>query len=269
MEKKKAVIALVLLMIAAFLIGFGVSQCGYDPGTPTEPPQTTAPEALRSPSEPSAEVTVPDTTVPSAEATVPETTVPPIDTAPPETAPASPTKPPKETEPPQPTEPPETAPPPQPTEPTVPPETSPPETTSPPAAQSDVTDTPSPLALDILEQINQSRQENGLPALATDPRLCELAYIRAHELNQYNRHIRPDGRECISILTDNGYPFASADDTLIVVTPDFTGDIIVSSWLSDPESRERLLDPAFEVFGAAVYESGGVCSIAVFFADPL
>lgn len=242
MDKARSIPALVLLMAAAFLIGLALSQFGHvtelSPGT--EPAITSAP----------AESSAPESTEAS--------TSPPETTAPPETAPA--TKPPKPTKPAaETTSPPETTP---------PPETAPPETTVPDETEPEPDDTPGytigALEYAIGEEINRIRAENGLSPLPLDPGLCAVSYVRACELNQLRAHVRPDGRACESVLSDHGYPFGSAADLLFFGTPDASAGDIVAAWQANPESQTALLDPAYTVMGAAVFESGGMINVALF-----
>lgn len=248
LEKARSILALVLLMAAAFLIGLALSQCGRSPNIPlqTDPPQTSAPTESSAPEATKA-------------ATAPEET-----TAPPETDPATnppePTKSPNGTDatpPPETTAPPETAPPPDPTAPV--------ETAPDPYGIS--SHPGSGLEYSIWEEVNRFREDNALPPLTLDPQLCALASLRAYELNQLRGHLRPDGRACESILSDNGYPFRSAADNLFCSSPDTTAEDILSTWLANPENQTVLLDPAYTVFGAGIFESDGIINVAAFFTE--
>lgn len=248
-KNKIALLGLLLLMAAAFFLGFGLTRCSSNlpvnlpsqPDTPTGPIQTVAPTS---------EVTAPVTAPP--ETTVPETE--PLQTAPPVTRPPQ----------------------------TPPPQTQPPETTSsaptdPPVTEPDFPATePDPysleayeisdFALEIMEQINRVRAENSLPSLIVDQQLCAIASIRAYELNHLHAEQRPDGRDSQSLLADYGYACVEAGICLAYVSEDIPPDLLVTSWLGQHE--DLILSKSYTHFGVEIYRSGGEINIALYLTVP-
>ena len=68
------------------------------------------------------------------------------------------------------------------------------------------------MQLEMVIYINMLRQEYGLEPVALYPELCEAAMTRASECQiSYNdKHIRPDGRLCFTILDDLHLPYGFA-----------------------------------------------------------
>ena len=55
-------------------------------------------------------------------------------------------------------------------------------------------------AFDVLELVNQNRENNGLPALVMDKDLLDAAMTRAAECAVFYSHTRPNGLSCFSII---------------------------------------------------------------------
>lgn len=55
------------------------------------------------------------------------------------------------------------------------------------------------MAFQVLEQVNQRREENGLGALKMDGELLDAAMLRAAEISIYFSHQRPLGQDCFTV----------------------------------------------------------------------
>lgn len=124
---------------------------------------------------------------------------------------------------------------------------------------------PDALDLQVLELVNEAREENGLQPLELDPQLCGLACVRAREAARLWSHTRPNGLECHSVYEEYG------------IDRDFwTGENLANSGLRDPRQtvdawlesethRENILYPDYTAAGIAVYHFGGRYYIANLF----
>lgn len=234
MRRMGAFPGLVLLIIAAFFIGFGLSRGSsalpvnlYIPSATTT--AITAEESADSTTDSCANLS--SATHPT-EPTVPETTPPIIPAA------------------------------------TVPPR--PPETIAPPDTERDPYDirqySPSTFALTVLEEINRLRQERGLPAFTPDPQLCAVASVRASELSRSYSKLRPDGTDSHSLLHEYHYSFTAADACLSMQSGDASPARIVSGWMT--QASHLLLSDRFTHFGAEIYRSGDELFIALYLCVP-
>ena len=171
---------------------------------------------------------------------------------------AAPTKPPTAA----PTEPP-TAPPTEP--PTVPP-TEPP--TKPPTEPPTEAPTEPPVsasyALEILEAINQRRRSTSHSQLSLDADLSSLAEIRATECTQSFSSIRPDGRNWITVLSDDHYSYTG--DPMEIrgySSQGFPADILVETWMSVDANADAILSETARYCGIGIADSGSTLYIVV------
>ncbi len=78
---------------------------------------------------------------------------------------------------------------------------------SPPAQEESEEDELKKLTEIFVNQLNDARVKNGLSEVYIAPELCQYSQKRSVELVQLMEHSRPDGRDCFSILDDNGMTY--------------------------------------------------------------
>jgi len=66
----------------------------------------------------------------------------------------------------------------------------------------------------FVSQMNDVRVKNGLAEVCIAPDLCKCSQIRAEELVVYLDHDRPDGRDCFTVLRENGMDFRHAAENI-------------------------------------------------------
>lgn len=66
----------------------------------------------------------------------------------------------------------------------------------------------------FVNQMNDLRVRNGLSKVYIAPELSKYSQIRAQELSVYTEHSRPDGRDCFTVLQDNGVDYRAAAENI-------------------------------------------------------
>lgn len=104
---------------------------------------------------------------------------------------------------------------------------------------------------EILEEVNEQRELNGLASLTLSKEITNSANVRANELIEYYSHTRPDGSECFTALENNvGYRgeniaagYTSADD-------------VMDGWMNSEGHRANILSENFGKLGVGyAYDS--------------
>lgn len=142
---------------------------------------------------------------------------------------------------------------------TRPPATEPPETEAPPCDPSNYG--VGSLEYAVLDAINAYRAEAGAAALSLDTKLSGIAALRAREVKQVWSHSRPDGRDFASALSDYGYGYTTASESLIHAVG-FDAQAMVDKWMSSDSNSGSLLNGSLATAGIGVYQSGGVTYVA-------
>ena len=106
----------------------------------------------------------------------------------------------------------------------------------------------------VLEQTNQQRVAQGLPALRLNNQLTQAALSKGQNMfqDQYWAHTSPSGLEPWSFIKNAGYAYKAAGENL---ARDFstTGDMM-SAWMSSPTHQENILSSKFQEIGIAVID---------------
>ncbi len=107
--------------------------------------------------------------------------------------------------------------------------------------------TPSARANSVLEQVNKERAAQGLSKLTLDPKLCELATIRAYELAEEFDHVRPDGSSGLSILDEHSYSYTAAAENIAYGYS--TVADVMSAWMNSTGHRGAILNKDYKKLG--------------------
>lgn len=106
---------------------------------------------------------------------------------------------------------------------------------------------------DVLRLVNQARAEQGIDPLKLDADILLAASVRASELQTLASHVRPDGTDCFSALTESGVTYRTAAENLAYGQR--TPDEVVASWLGSESHRANILNPTFTRLGVGYYLS--------------
>lgn len=110
---------------------------------------------------------------------------------------------------------------------------------------------------EVIDLVNKERKNQGLFALKSDAALQAAAAIRAKELEKKFDHTRPDGRDCFTVLGENGVSYMAAGEN-IAMGQTSAGEV-VKAWMNSPGHRENILSKDFSSIGVGYYkDSRGV-----------
>ena len=98
--------------------------------------------------------------------------------------------------------------------------------------------------------LNQIREKEGLPALILDEDLCKAADIRAAELVELFEHTRPDGRDCFSVLDDQGISYSIASEN--IAAGHASPEEVVEGWMNSEGHRANILNAEFTKMGISL-----------------
>lgn len=129
-----------------------------------------------------------------------------------------------------------------------------------------------PVAEAILELANTERQALGLTALSPSSSLMDLAFNRSEDMvaRSYFAHSDPlDGHLVAeSLLIGGGYGGRLGENLFSYSGP--LGDLALdalASWMSGPDERSLILDPAFQMTGVGVMGDGSWWTVTQLFAE--
>ena len=119
----------------------------------------------------------------------------------------------------------------------------------------------------ILDLINQGREEAGLPALTLNPVLNQAAAAKAEDmiLKRYFAHISPEGVKPWYWFKRVGYDYAYAGENLASGFTDPTE--LVDSWMASPGHRANILSPYYSDLGLGVIAAGNKTVVVEFFGS--
>jgi uncharacterized protein YkwD len=104
-------------------------------------------------------------------------------------------------------------------------------------------------AQNLLSEINQAREREGVPPLWVDIRLAEAAASHAQALaeGRASGHFGSDGSDPLKRIEEAGYPpLAFGENT---AAGSLAPDKIVEAWLASPAHRQVLLAPSYQEVG--------------------
>lgn len=109
-------------------------------------------------------------------------------------------------------------------------------------------------ANEILELVNRERTKAGLNELKLSQELNAAANVRAKELVEKFEHIRPDGRDCYTVLTDAGIMYSSVGEN---IASGFTSaKKVMAAWMESDGHRANILSDGYTNLGVGYYRKG-------------
>ena len=104
--------------------------------------------------------------------------------------------------------------------------------------------------------VNTIRAEHGLPALAPDGDLVQVARYRSKDMatRNYFSHVPPDGCNYVCVMDKMEVPHSFAGENIAWNTWDWTqtADVAVQMWKNSPPHLENILNCHYERFGTGV-----------------
>jgi uncharacterized protein YkwD len=117
----------------------------------------------------------------------------------------------------------------------------------------------------VYKLTNDVRQKNGLPVLAREKLLAEVARRHSEDMlmRKYFSHVSPDGQNPHNrVITGYPYPLQASGENIWGASgsepleTDLLARIIVDTWMSSPGHRENILRPEFTDIGVGVAAIG-------------
>jgi uncharacterized protein YkwD len=106
----------------------------------------------------------------------------------------------------------------------------------------------------LLDDTNNERQKDNLPALAYNETLSAAAFLKAQDMfnNQYWAHVSPSGTTPWQWFSKAGYNYAYAGENL---AKNFTtAAAATTAWMASPTHRKNILDEHYTQAGFAVMD---------------
>ncbi|HEY0460212.1 MAG TPA: CvpA family protein [Pyrinomonadaceae bacterium] len=107
----------------------------------------------------------------------------------------------------------------------------------------------------MLELVNQERTSRGLPPLAPDPEMTEVA--RKHSADMFQRgyfsHYTPEGKDPFDRMKEDEITFRTAGENLALAP---TLKIAHNGLMESPGHRENILRPQFGRLGIGILDGG-------------
>ena len=102
----------------------------------------------------------------------------------------------------------------------------------------------------IVVLMNDNRRSAGLSEFTQSDVLNQLAQVRANELCQVFAHIRPNGSDCFTILSENGVLYQTAGENIAMGYVD--ADDVMNGWMSSEGHKANMLNGAFAQVGIGI-----------------
>lgn len=93
----------------------------------------------------------------------------------------------------------------------------------------------------IFELVNEERMKKGLSELLWDDTIEEAAGVRAVEISKVFKHIRPDGRQCWTAMTDLGMDYLYDFGGENIAAGYFAPEGVIQGWMDNPAHRANIL----------------------------
>jgi len=119
----------------------------------------------------------------------------------------------------------------------------------------------------VLSLVNAEREKKNINPLKSLDVLCKAADIRASEASVSFSHMRPDGRSCSTVFSDNGLSYIYAGENLAYGYNN--PEELVNAWMNSEYHRENILSRNF-IYAklGCVKDTNGVVYCSLLFYTP-
>jgi uncharacterized protein YkwD len=123
----------------------------------------------------------------------------------------------------------------------------------------------------VLQQINQIRQQQGIPTLQPNPTLAQVARNYSQQMVSQNffSHTDPSGNEAVQRVYGAGIEFELVGENLYksVAAPDPVKDA-VEGWMESPGHRANVMRSVFTETGVGAWQAGDTYYFTQLFIQP-
>ena len=106
----------------------------------------------------------------------------------------------------------------------------------------------------VYEIVNQERIKAGVKPLRFNDKVYKAAMIRAKECHKSFSHIRPNGKDCFTALSEAGVKQNYAGENIAVGFS--SPKSVMEGWMQSSGHRSNILNPVFTDFGCGVCNTG-------------
>ena len=106
----------------------------------------------------------------------------------------------------------------------------------------------------VYEIVNQERIKAGVKPLRFNDKVYKAAMIRAKECHKCFSHIRPNGKDCFTALSEAGVKQNYAGENIAVGFS--SPKSVMEVWMQSSGHRSNILNPVFTDFGCGVCNTG-------------
>lgn len=109
---------------------------------------------------------------------------------------------------------------------------------------------------EVIRLVNVERAKYNLPSLVKDSSLCNVAEIRANEIVSNFSHTRPNGKNCFTVLSENGISYRTCGEN--IAYGQRTPEEVVNAWMNSEGHRENILKSSYTRIGVGAVNVSGV-----------
>lgn len=123
---------------------------------------------------------------------------------------------------------------------------------------------------ELVNSINDLRDQYGLPPLIVDPELTQIALYRSNDQAQrhYFSHITPDGQDVFDLLDQAGVNYTYAGENLAEADGPDPAQTAMDGFINSPPHLANLLSSDFNYMGVGAADSSdGFTIITVVFTN--
>lgn len=120
----------------------------------------------------------------------------------------------------------------------------------------------------VLSLVNTEREKAKVKSLGSFDALFKAADARAYESSVLFSHVRPDGRSCASVFSDNGLSYCFAGENLAYGFDN--PEDLVAAWMNSKAHKYNILNMNFAYAELGYYKDiNGVIYCSMLFYTPL
>lgn len=123
------------------------------------------------------------------------------------------------------------------------------------------------LTEEVIDIVNDEREDRGLNELESDPTLNEIAAMRAKEIAEKFSHTRPNGTSCFTALDEYGVTNVYAAENIAMGSK--TPEGVMDQWMGSKGHKANILGSDYTRIGVGLYvdSRGDYYWVQVFTSD--
>ena len=116
---------------------------------------------------------------------------------------------------------------------------------------------------EIIQLINQTRKDNGVPELPVSESLMNAAQVCSNR--RYTWHHAPEEGQAAA---EAGYPYGFGDNLTVFTGTDNAAQRAINNWINSPGHFETMIDPRCDCIGVGVTQYDGITYCYMFVGIP-